>query len=298
MTPLLSLVLLANLAEPAPEFPRVQAIPQPNHAVAFEVDGRMRAVYRFGPDAPRPYIYPLLGPAGRSVVRLGHPHDPHGHRHHLGVWVSHADVNGANFWADGTEARIVHQRVERLEDGADAASITVLNHWRDAAGAVLLEERRTLTLRPLDDASYLDVTIALEAAGGPVTLGQTAFGLLAVRVAKTMSVNDGGGALRDSEGRVGEEAIFRKPARWVDYTGRVLPGAENGVAFFDHPDNPSFPTPFHVRNDGWMGASVSYAAPRVISPGAPLTLRYRLYVHGPEATPATIEEHWRRFSGK
>ena len=43
-----------------------------------------------------------------------------------------------------------------------------------------------------------------------VELGQTNFGLLAVRVAKTISVHFGGGKLCDSEGRQGEPKIFGK----------------------------------------------------------------------------------------
>jgi hypothetical protein len=117
-----------------------------------------------------------------------------------------------------------------------------------------------------------------------------------VRVAKTMSVHDGGGTIRNSEGGVNEEPLFWKPARWVDYSGRVLPDVINGVTLFDHPSNPSFPSPYHVRNDGWMGACFSKDAPYELPAGETVTVRYRVYAHGPDATPETIEQHWQRWA--
>ena len=54
---------------------------------------------------------------------------------------------------------------------------------------------------------------------------------------------------------------------------------ERGITLLDHPTNPNHPTVFHVRDDGWMGAALTFAAPRTIEPGKPLKLRYGLWVH-------------------
>ena len=35
----------------------------------------------------------------------------------------------------------------------------------------------------------------------------------------------------------------------------------------DHPGNPNHPSAFHVREDGWMGASLTFKAPITIEPG-------------------------------
>src|SRR5215213_8512029 len=108
----------APATQPAPAtrpVPRVQAVPQPYEQVAFERDGVEIARYHFGPALRRPFVFPVVGPAGRSLTRMGHPRDPESHSHHNSVWVSHHDVDGENFWEDRTGTRIAHQRMLRLE---------------------------------------------------------------------------------------------------------------------------------------------------------------------------------------
>ena len=57
--------------------PRCTLIPLPEHQVAFQVDGAERLRWHFGPQYPRPFFYPLIGPAsGLSVTRMGHPGAP------------------------------------------------------------------------------------------------------------------------------------------------------------------------------------------------------------------------------
>ncbi|HEO71165.1 MAG TPA: hypothetical protein ENN80_07870 [Candidatus Hydrogenedentes bacterium] len=289
-------VLLAGASGELPAFPRVQVVPLPLCQFAFEVEGVEVLRYHCDDCVSKPYIFPLIGPAGRPVVRMGHPHDPHGHRHHLGIWVGHRDVNGSDFWSEGGGTRVAHVRVEEVRDGRDSASLMVCNRWVDAAGKALMDEKRTVTLHALEHGErYLDVALVLAPADGGVVLGKTPFGFLGVRVAKTMSANDGGGTIRNSEGAVNEEAVLWKRARWVDYTGRATPDEDNGIALFDHPDNPGHPTYFHVRGDGWMGASFCFEAPCTLAEGETLELRYRLYVHGPNTLPESIEKHWALF---
>jgi hypothetical protein len=115
-------------------------------------------------------------------------------------------------------------------------------------------------------------------------------------MAKTIGVHDGGGTIRNSEGAVNESGVFWKPARWVDYSGPVAPARTEGLTLFDHPSNPNHPAVFHVRNDGWMGPSFTFAQPRQLKRGETLRLRYGVYVHaGPVAT-AELEKAWRRFA--
>jgi hypothetical protein len=212
--------------------------------------------------------------------------------------VSHQDVNGANFWEDG-EARIVHERVESITDGPESAVIVTTNTWRDGKGRVLLDERRTTRLTALArDERYLDTLIELTPRDAAVTFGKTNFGFFAFRVAKTMGVNDGGGRMTNSEGAVNEEGVMAQHARWVDYTGSVAPEVVNGLAVFDHPDNPRFPTAFHVRNNGWVGASFCMEEAYELPKGQTITLKYRLYAHDADATQASIDAHWQRFAGQ
>lgn len=276
--------------------PRVQVLPLPYDQASFRVEGRELTRAHFSPRLlRRPFCYPVEGPAGRSLTRMGHPHDPLTHSHHNSVWISHHDVAGVNFWADhgSNLGRIVHQRVEQYGDLS--AWMLSLNHWQDAEGKVLLRERRRIEVRPLGDAGWLlIVDLQFEPPGdAPVTLGRTPFGMIGVRMAKTIGVHDGGGRILNSEGLVDEGEVFRKPARWVDYSGPVTRRQRGGITLMDHPNNPGHPTPFHVRNDGWMGACLTLEAARTIEPGEPLRLRYALWAHGGVPDRKAVEHHWK-----
>jgi hypothetical protein len=275
----------------------MQAVPQPHDEVSFQRDGVEIARYHAGHDGFRPFVFPVIGPSGRSLTRLGHPHDPVTHSHHNSVWLSHQSVNGVNFWED-RGAHIVHQETQRLEDGPEMASIETLNAWQDKEGRTLMTEHRRTAVQALEKGEWLLlIDTQLEAPpNAPVTLGQTAFGMCAVRMAKTIGVNDGGGMIRNSEGGVDEADCFRKPARWVDYSGPITLTASEGITLLDHPQNPHHPVPFHVRNDGWMGASLTFSGELVIAPGEPLRLRYALYIHAGVPPVEALQNRWEAFA--
>lgn len=108
----------------------------------------------------------------------------------------------------------------------------------------------------------LIIDLLLDAANGPVTLDSKGqFGPIGVRIAKSICRAFRSGTIRNSEGAEGEEAVFRKPAQWCDYSGQIAPGVVEGLTLMDHPINPRHPAAFHVREDGWMGAVLSEAAP-------------------------------------
>ena len=277
--------------------PRMQAVPQPNGEVSFQREGVELARYHFGADTLRPFIFPVNGPSGRSLTRLGHPRDPQTHSHHQSVWLSHQNVNGSNFWEDGRGPRIVHQRLLRLDDGDDSALVEAENAWIDRDGRPLLRELRRTTVRALEGGEWLLVIdLQIEARDADVVLGETAFGLLGVRMARSIGVNDGGGTIRNSEGGVDEAGCFRKPARWCDYSGPITATAREGITLMDHPANPHHPVPFHVRNDGWMGAALTLPGALTIRPGEPLRLRYALYVHAGVPSPEALQRRWEEFA--
>jgi hypothetical protein len=282
-------------ARPVPE---VQVLPLPYGQASFEYLGSELTRYHFGPALERPFLYPIQGADGRSLTRMGHPHDPHGHRHHNSVWISHQDVGGVDFWSDGGSGQIVCQRVEQYEDGRAEASMLSTNAWQDDQKKTLLLERRRVGVRPLERGEwFLSIDLQFEAPGAlPVTIGQTPFGMIGVRMAKTIGVHDGGGRILNSQAARNEEEVFRKPARWVDYSGPVAAGVTGGIALLDHPTNPDHPTPFHVRNDGWMGASLTLNRPLVVQPGEPLRLRYGLWIHSGVPGVEAIDAQWQAFA--
>jgi hypothetical protein len=238
---------------------------------------------------------------------MGHP-GAQNHDHHRSVWFAHHDVNGVDFWSDNTEARVRQKMWYRYRDGNAEAVMASVCGWFDGAGAELMEQDVVAALLPSEGGGHaLEIQIELRppATAETVLLGKTNFGLLAVRVSKTLSHYFGGGQLTSSEGQVGEENIFGKPARWMDYSGPVAVGTgpdrktvTEGITFFDHPRNPRHPTPWHVRSDGWMGASFCMTEGYTIAREAPLKLRYLLHAHGGSYDPAVAVRMAEAFAAR
>jgi len=288
----------AQNVPPAPKpIPRLQLIPMPYHQASFQREGVEITRYHFGQELHRPFLFPVIGPSGQSLTRMGHPRDPESHSHHNSVWISHNDVAGTSFWSDSGDGKIRHKRIIKYEDLGECSYLVAENQWLTKEGKALLSETRQVTVVLLEGAEWLLVVdTELRANGGTVTLGKTPFGLIGVRMAKTIGVNDGGGTIRNSEGGVNEKEILWKKAKWVDYSGPITGGKIEGIAIFDHPNNPNFPSYFHVRNDGWMGASLTFDGPREITPEKPLRLRYGLYVHSDIKPKEGIEAKWKQFT--
>ena len=277
--------------------PRMQVVPQPLQQASVQRDGQEISRYWFDGGLRRPFLFPLIGPSGRSVTRMAHPRDPNGHSHHNSVWIAHNSVNGVNFWADNGDGRIVHEKVEAYEDADDQALIAVTNAWIDRDGKKLLKERREMRFFPEADGQWrllLDLTLTPTAAS--VTFDKSSFGLLAVRMAKTIGVHDGGGRIRNSEGRINEPQVHWKRAKWVDYSGPIAPDAREGITLMDHPSNPRHPSYFHVRDDGWMGASLSFEGPLEVKNDQPLHLRYALWIHRGVPDGPTIDAKYAQFA--
>jgi hypothetical protein len=269
-----------------PAIPRCQVIPEAGHQFSFRVDGHERVRWHFGREYPRPFFYPLLGPAGHSLTRMGHPGAPN-HDHHRSVWFAHAKVLGIDFWSDNTEARIRQQQWLALHDSNDEAVMAVLLEWVDGHDPQpLLEQQLVAALRPGPEGeTLLELQSQFTPTAASLEFQQTNFGFLAVRVAKSVSAYFGGGELTNSDGKRSEKNIFGKPARWMDYSGPVpAPHAHSetqveGITYIEHPSNPGHPSNWHVREDGWMGCSACMRGPVTTTKQNPLTLRYLLHVH-------------------
>lgn len=265
--------------------PRCQVIPLPDQQVSFEIDGRERLRWHFGTYVPRPFFFPLNGPSGRSLTRMGHPGAPN-HDHHQSVWFAHHKVLGIDFWANNLPPRIRQKEWLAYVDGDDEAIMAVKLGWYDGHDPhELLEQELVVAVRPAGAGlregteTLVELQSTFRPAADMLEFGKTNFGFLAVRVAKNLSAHFGGGVITDSEGRVGEPAIFGQRARWMDYSGPVPGDITEGITYLDHRANPHAPTHWHVREDGWMGASACFAEPLITTKSQPLTLRYLLHAH-------------------
>lgn len=270
-----------------PLFPRCQVLPLPDHQAAILIDGNERLRWHFGPDDPRPFFYPIKGPTGSSLTRMGHPGAPN-HDHHRSVWFAHEKVLGINFWGDNTDARIRQLHWLAYEDGDEEAILATRLRWYDGHDpSHLLEQDLVAVVRPMSNGEWLlELDSTFTPRADSLEFGRTNFGFLAVRVAKNISEYFGGGQLTNSEGQTGEPQNFGKRAKWMDYSGpvpalevRARKRAWEGITYFDHPQNPGYPVHWHVREDGWMGASVCMKSPITTTKKDPLALRYLLHIH-------------------
>lgn len=269
--------------------PRCEAIPLDGHQVSMRIDGIEKLRWNFGEDYPRPYFFPFNGPSGSPLTRMGHPGAPD-HDHHQSAWFAHHIVDGISFWSNNSKATIRQKQWYRYKDGADEAVMAALLGWYDEEGGNEIAEQDVVAaLRPLENGEHtLEIQLTMRPAKGreSVNFEKTNFGLFAVRVAKSLSNRFGGGNLTNSDGVVGEKDIFGKASKWMDYSGPVVVGeGENrktvteGITYFDHPANPRYPSKWHVRSDGWMGAAFCLDEGFVATAEKPLTLRYLLHAH-------------------
>jgi len=276
-------------------FPRCQIIPAANHEVSIQIDGRERLRWHTGTQYTRPFFYPLIGPSGTSLTRMGHPGAAN-HDHHKSVWFAHNKVLGIDFWSENTDARIRQQMWYAYQDGDDECLLASNLRWYDGHDPQpLLDQEMIASITPYENDEFLfEIQSTFLPTAQTLEFQKTNFGFLAVRVAKNISHYFGGGQLTNSDAARGEENIFGKPARWMDYSGPV-PSAngENhfeGITYFDHPANRNYPNHWHVRQDGWMGASICMNGPVEITKQQPLTLRFLLHVHAGDINAARAQK--------
>jgi len=117
----------------------------------------------------------------------------------------------------------------------------------------------------------------------------TNFGFLAVRIAQSMTVFDGGGAILNSGGDRNEREAHEKQADWIDQSGPVSEDRWGGIAIFDHLDNPrTRPTGTAVTTAG--RAAFNLKGGYQIEPDKPLRLNYRLCLHRHDARRGNVAQ--------
>ncbi|MBY0521746.1 MAG: PmoA family protein [Gemmataceae bacterium] len=262
------------------QVPTVQIVPQTDDQMSFQVDGNERLRWHAAPRDPRPCFFPLIGPSGRSVTRMGHPAAPD-HGHHRSLWWGHHSIGGVNFWEERGGAQQIRQDGwVHYQDGSEEAGIVVKLGWYDTHKSRLMEQELIAVYRPLkDQEGWLELQTTFTSPIDQLPIAKTNFGFLGLRVAASMSAQYGDGKLTSSEGVTGEKDNFAKTATWMDYSGPIAGAKWEGVTWFDHPTNPRYPTAWHVRDDGWMSPAFCLRDAYTLEKGKPLRLRYGFHVH-------------------
>ena len=303
-----NLLVLAILALPL--CGQVKITQQGNTKIAVEIDGKPFTDFYIGPEAPKPYLHPLRTADGKMVTR-GYPMiadiagETHDHPHHRGLWFTHGDVNGYDFWgnedsqkgAGKGKGKVVLERVVKVAGGRKSGTITATFAWKIPTGETLLIETRNMTFYSDPNVRQLDFDSSLSPQQ-EVTFGDTKEGMFAIRLATPLQ-EDRTGKMVNAQNKQGEKNVWGKRSEWVDYSGK-LDGATVGIAIFDHPGNPRPPTYWHARAYGLFANNVfglrdfendkSRDGSLTIRPGQPLRFRYRVLIHPGDSNQAGIRD--------
>ena len=212
-------------------------------------------------NAAKPYLYPVYGPDSQLMVRNFPMKDlkdeEHDHPHQKAFWFTHGAVNGMDYWTEGEQkGRIVHQNFSKIKCSGNTGIIASHNYWiKPDRKTVQLKDERAIRFFGTEQKRYLDLYVRLTAIAADAVLGDTKEGTFGIRLAETMRVKGGlnKGHIINADGLKDNET-WGKRSFWVDYYGPVNDQIM-GLAIFDHPQNPRYPTWWHVRDYGLFAAN-------------------------------------------
>ena len=265
--------------------------------LVIRIGGQEYARYQFGLPRWKPYLYPLRAANGLSLLANA----PTDHRNHHGFWVGHGRVDDTDCWLERhNSGKIVHEAFERLMGGEEMGSFMERCRWEDADGKIVLKDTRAFTFYDMpSEGRVFDFEISLMApANVPVTLHPTnEAGIPHLRVSEGLTVRTGG-VMLNSAGKRNERETYRQKAAWVDCSGK-LGRLSCGVALFDHPENPDYPTRWFTRDYGTFAPNYAFFEedPLVIEPSSPLRLRYRVFTHSGDAEAGGVQQAWETYYG-
>ena len=259
----------------------------------------------FGPEWPQPFLHPLRAASGMAVTR-GYPvekiegeSESQDHNWHHGLWWSHGDINGVDFWRDkGPEQ--TGRIMPVSEPQAKGDGVSGVFHLVAPGNRTIGSVEQAFRFRAQGPLRMVDVRVTVRAdRGAPIKLGDTEEGALGIRFRDEFR-EDRSAVLSNSDGLVGSRNIWGKRAKWVDYS-TVAGGEKVGVTILDHPANPKHPTYWHARNYGLCAANPfgehdflrdktrdgSYTVPA----GGSAVFRYRVVIH-PGALDAAQAAAW------
>jgi hypothetical protein len=290
-------------------------ITQAADRVNVDIDGKPFTTLYAGADAPKPYLHPLRSANGKIVTR-GYPMEKiegetRDHPHHRGLWFTHGDVNGCDFWAnEATSAnqaklgKVISRKIGPVKSGDKNGTIKAIFEWRDPSGKPLLTEDRTMTFYSDPKVRTIDFDVQFTALD-KVKFGDTKEGFFAIRLAEPLK-EEKTGKMVNAEGKTGEKQVWGKRSPWVDYYGQ-LDGETIGITIMDHPGNPKHPTYWHSRAYGLFAANIfgehdfyndkSRDGGVTLEEGKNLRFRYRVLIHPGDTQSAGIPELYKQYSG-
>lgn len=274
-------------------------------------------VTAFRTDYRVPFLYPLAAPSGANIARHWPMEDDiksedRDHPHHRGLWLSHGDVNGYDFWAgvDKKNASIVLNTITEKKAGADSATFTADLTWT-AEDNKLLQETRTHTFSKPDDKTLrIDVKSTMTALADEVVFGDTKEGTFAIRTDRTLRVvgKEAKATLTNSNGETNLEA-WGKRANWAAYSGPDEKGEAVVLAIIDNPTSFRNPTHWHARDYGLLAANPfgihdfesnkdKTIGNHTLKKGETLDFKYTVIIHNGSLESAKLDEIYKSLPAK
>jgi hypothetical protein len=309
-------------------------------SVDVMIDGKLFTTFCWPENVYKPVLFPVYTSAGTEITR-GFPLNPRegestDHAHHVGIWLNYGNVNGVDFWGNGSTGTISpgggvikHLNIEKMSDGDGEAVLISNESWVDSTGRQMLSERTEYHFSGKGSVRIIDRITTLTATGDTMKFKDTKEGMFGIRVARqlqlpakediTLQEKQGGtttvkaqaesditGNYRSSEGITGEE-VWGTRAKWMDLYGKI--GKEViSITVCDHPDNQSYPTYWHARGYGLFSVNPLGAKDFTegkesvnfaIPAGKSATFRYRVIVNsGSDLTDTEINAFAEEFAAK
>ncbi len=322
MNKLFALALLAVL----PVAAQVK-ITQGENKIAVEIDGKPYTTFFYGPDVAKPYLYPLRAASGVSVTRAFPMDKVEGeltdHQHQRSMWFAHQSVNGYDYWnnefsydSDPKQAKVKRghifvTKVSKAQGGKTTGTIAEQSEWKQSDGKLVLTEDRVMTFHAGGPNRMVDFDITLTAKD-TVTFGDEKDGVFGIRVApgleepgaKVPTEPKRTGLMTSAQGCKLEAECWGKRSEWMDYSG-VVAGEKLGVAIFDNPANPRYPTYWHARGYGLFANNIfgvhnftkgkEADGALTLKPGETLRFRYRILIHAGDAESANLADLYNAY---
>jgi hypothetical protein len=242
------------------------------------------------------------------------PGEDHDEPHQRAMYFGHGDINGYDFWGEAafphwsrhsasTFGRTVFRKLDEMRGAPESGTLRAEFDLMTPKGDTIATEIQSYIFKGDAQSRIIDCEFTILADHGPVKIGDTKEGTFAIRVVKALDSPPG--RMVNSEGAVGEKAIWGKKADWVDFSGNVA-GEDVGIAMFDHPKNLRYPAYWHARGYGLLAANPfglrEFTHDRhqdgsyTIAAGGSLTLRYRVLIHQGNLQQARIADAYRQYA--
>ncbi len=280
------------------------------------IDDVLFTRYYYGAEWKKPFLWPINSEGGVTLTR-DYPMDPAGkpsdHPHHKSLWSAYGDVNGVDCWAEGAESGFQVSGEPEWGSGDAYGWIAVKNVWQDKDHKPLITESREYRFYTTPEKGrLLDVAVTFSADYGDVKFKDTKEGgIVAVRM--RVELCGANAHITNAEGDQGEKKLWGKPSPWCDYSGDLKGTGWRGITLFDNPANLRYPTSWHVREYGLMGANCfgwseftkeAYNKPLLPSSngdwqlpsGKSQVFKYRVYVHSGDVEKAAVADRFADYA--